>query len=101
MSPRGKRAGGMLGTAAVRRWDMPSIRPFRAGALIQVNRGGAEAWSAVKTPVPRLVHDAVRVAARVAHGETVHARMRREPGEGRRGFEGFLRRRFARRADIE
>src|SRR5690606_25848343 len=52
-------------------------------------------------PVPRLVHDAVRVAARVAHGESVRGRVPRQPVERGRGLERLLRRRLARRADVQ
>src|SRR5690606_32816005 len=52
-------------------------------------------------PVPRLVHDPVRIAARIAHREAVPARVPRQPVEGGRGLERLLRRRLARRADVQ
>src|SRR5690606_6405136 len=52
-------------------------------------------------PVPRLVDDAVRITARVAHRETVRACVSRQPREGVRVFERFFCRRLARGADVE
>ena len=51
--------------------------------------------------MPGLMHDPVRVAARITHRETVFAGMRLQPCECGRCFEGFLGGRFAGRADIE
>ena len=52
-------------------------------------------------PVPGLVDDAVRIAARIAEPEAEVAGAAVQPGEGRRRFEAFFRRRLARRADVE
>src|SRR5690606_40425733 len=52
-------------------------------------------------PVPGLVDDAVPVAARITEPETELDGAPVQPGEGGRGLEAFLGRRFARRADVQ
>src|SRR6478672_530346 len=51
--------------------------------------------------MPRLVHDAVRVGARIAHREAEALRVVAQPGEGGRAFERFLGGRFVEGADVE
>ena len=51
--------------------------------------------------MPRLVDDAVRIVAGIAHARAVLVRVRAQPSEGGGALERFFRGRFARRTDIQ
>src|SRR4249919_492095 len=82
----------------MRRMRLKWLRPWdQACAMVRVPIASVP----TPAPVPGFVHDAVRVVERVAHDETVCARVVPQPGEGARLFEALFRRRFVRRADVE
>src|SRR5690606_40712078 len=107
---RFRRPGRRGPPAAPAPWERPRARtPSRAGALprrcIRVSAcsrseaGRVFRWRVA--PMPGLVHDAVRIAARVAHREAVIPPPPRQPVERPGRFERFLGWRFARGSDVQ